>query len=461
MASEALSRLPSIDRLLGHELGAALVESHGREPVKRALRCVLDDARAGTLATLPDTETALALASDILAAESTPSLRPVFNLTGTVIHTNLGRAPLPPEAIERMAEVARTPSNLEYDLDSGSRGDRDVHIEGLLAEITGAEAATIVNNNAAAVLLTLNTFAEGKEVIVSRGELVEIGGSFRIPEIMKRANCRLREVGATNRTHPKDFKQAIDDSIGLIMKVHTSNYEIQGFTKSVDESELATISHEANIPFVNDLGSGTLVDLTRYGLPKEPTVQDALETGADLVTFSGDKLLGGPQAGMIVGKRELIDRIKANPMKRALRVDKLTLAAMFEVLKMYRDPESLPTRLPTLRWLAREATEIESVANQVAPALTGALAGKASVTVEPCQGQIGSGALPTKVLPGFACVVTPSDASEKALQSIVVALRELPCPVIGRINDGRIVLDLRTVEDPAPLIDQLSHLQIS
>ncbi len=460
MSTGALSSLPSVDRLLNHPLGSRLIEAHGREPLKQSLRRVLDDCRNASPPATPDEATILGRAGELLDASGAPSLRTVYNLTGTVIHTNLGRAPLPTSAIERMAEVASGASNLEYDLETGRRGDRDVHIEALLSEITGAEAATIVNNNAAAVLLTLNTFAEGREVIVSRGELVEIGGSFRIPEIMQRAGCSLREVGATNRTHGRDFKAAISERTGLIMKVHTSNYEIRGFTHAVAERELAAIAGKAGIPLVNDLGSGTLADLTRYGLPPEPTVQAALADGAGLVTFSGDKLLGGPQAGMIVGKRELVERIKANPMKRALRVDKLTLAAMFEVLKLYRDPDSLIQHLPTLRLLARSPEDIRDTAASVQPALARAFDGIASVTTEPCNAQIGSGALPTEVLPGYACVITPTVAGDSMVQAISRALRQLPRPVICRVSDGRLWLDMRTVEDAAPLIDQLSRLRL-
>lgn len=461
MATKALSSLPSVDRLLSCELATPLIEQFGRATVKTAFRRILDDARRAENQDVPDEATILALAGDLLAAESAPSLRPVYNLTGTVLHTNLGRASLPQGAIDRVAAVAAEPSNLEYDLTSGQRGDRDAHIERLLCEITGAEAATIVNNNAAAVLLVLNTFAEGREVIVSRGELVEIGGSFRIPEIMTRAGARLREVGATNRTHARDFADAVGPDTGLIMKVHTSNYEIRGFTHSPTETELAGIAAGARVPLVNDLGSGTLVDLTRFGLPPEPTVQAALTAGADIVTFSGDKLLGGPQAGMIVGKRALIERVKSNPMKRALRVDKMTLAAMFEVLKLYRDPASLPAHLPTLRWLSRPVEAIEQVARELLPALESALATHASVDIEPCHGQIGSGALPLEVLPGYALVLTPNQGTDSQLQDIAAALRTLPRPVIGRINDGKLYLDVRTIETPADFVANLESLKLT
>jgi L-seryl-tRNA(Ser) seleniumtransferase len=392
-----------------------------------------------------------------------PSLRRVFNLTGTVLHTNLGRALLPAEAVDAVQAVMAQPCNLEYDLAPGERGDRDTHVEALLAELTGAEAATVVNNNAAAVLLVLATLAARKEVIVSRGELIEIGGSFRIPAIMAHAGCRLREVGTTNRTHLADFEQAIGARSAMLMKVHTSNYAIQGFTAMVPEQELAALAHARGLPFVVDLGSGTLVDLSQYGLPKEPTPRETLAHGADLVTFSGDKLLGGPQAGIIVGRAELVKKIKRNHLKRALRVDKMTLAALEAVLRLYRQPEMLAQRLPTLRMLTRPASDIESLCRRIEPAVAQAVSHVAHVSVVPCHSQIGSGALPVELLPSTALALAPLKRGRgegTALKRLAAAFRALPIPVIGTISDGALKFDLRCLENEREFIDQLAPLRL-
>lgn len=463
--TNALSRLPSVDRVLLHAAAAPLIELHGRHDVTDAVRSALANARTNIRAGTPvnvTEQTILAEAATSLSHTATPSLRSVYNLTGTVLHTNLGRAALPQEALDAVLAVASGASNLEYDLDTGKRGERDDHIESQITAITGAEAATVVNNNAAAVMLVLNALGIGKGVAVSRGELVEIGGSFRIPDIMARSGCRLIEVGTTNRTHLKDFKAALNEGADMIMKVHTSNYVIEGFTSSVPETELAALAHNHDVPFVNDLGSGTLINLERYGLPHEPTPMEALRSGADIVTFSGDKLLGGPQAGIIVGRRDLVERITSNPMKRALRCDKMTMAALSAVLRLYADPDRLADRLPTLRWLTRTPQSISQVAKPVAAALAGHFGKSASVEIIDCESQIGSGALPTRTVPSLGIAIAPpDDASSKGawLNLFAANLRCLPKPVIGRIQDNRFVLDLRCLDDAEPFIENLTRLE--
>jgi L-seryl-tRNA(Ser) seleniumtransferase len=447
------TRPPSVDSVLRWPAVEALAAAHGRPLVVAAVREELAVRRAsGEIGA--DDDIAAAIAARTLA-QLAPSLRKVFNLTGTVLHTNLGRAPLPPEAIEAMVTVASGASNLEYDLDTGKRGDRDDHIERWLCRLTGAEAATVVNNNAAAVLLTLNTLAPRKEAIVSRGELVEIGGAFRLPDIMARAGCKLREVGTTNRTHLRDYAEAIGPRTALLLKAHTSNYRVEGFTASVDEAALGAFAKDRNLPFVVDLGSGTLVDLARFGLPHEPTPAETLANGADLVTFSGDKLLGGPQAGIIVGRADLVARIKKNPMKRAMRCDKLTIAALDAVLRLYADPDRLAQRVPAIRLLARPASEIEMLARRMQPVVAAWLRGRAEVDVIAVQSQIGSGSLPVDLLPSCALRMVPAGgkrAAGRVLEGIAAAFRALPVPVIGRIADGAFLLDLRCLEDEAEFI---------
>ncbi len=445
-------RPPALDKLLASGDMPALIQRHGHAPVRDAARAALDHWRAQDPQLAFDAASFEANCRTRLDAAARPALGPVFNLTGTVLHTNLGRAVMAPEAIEAVIAVMRGASNLEYELGAGKRGDRDAHVEGLLRELTGAEAATTVNNNAAAVLLVLAALANRKEVPVSRGELVEIGGAFRIPDIMRRAGARLVEVGTTNRTHRHDFEAAIRPRTGLVMKVHASNYAIQGFTASVPVAELAALCRAHDLPFVEDLGSGSLVDLTRWGLPAEPTPQQSLAAGAGIVTFSGDKLLGGPQAGLIVGDKALVNRIRKHPLKRSLRLDKMTLAALEATLRLYRDPDRLAERLPTLRLLTRSELDIRAQATRLAPLVADALGARVHVHVLPCRSQIGSGSLPVDRLPSACIAIGPPAGAKRAgrlPERLAEALRALPVPVVGRIEDGQLRLDLRCLDGEA------------
>ena len=476
-----LARVPAVDRVMSAAPLQPLLSEYGRTQVVAAVRAVLDALRselqAAAAALHASTGPAAWESFDgqldeahvaervgrLLEQRARSRVRTVFNLTGTVLHTNLGRALLPDEAVRAVVEALTRPANLEFDLTTGSRGDRDDLIEELICELTGAEAATVVNNNAAAVLLILSALAAKREVVVSRGELVEIGGAFRIPDIMSRAGAKLREVGTTNRTHVKDYEEAIGPRTAMLMKVHCSNYAITGFTKSVEIDELAPLAHRHGLPAAVDLGSGTLVDLAQWGLPHETTVRETVEAGADLVTFSGDKLLGGPQAGLIVGRTDLIRKIKKHPLKRALRVGKLTLAALEPVLRLYRAPERLRERLTTLRLLTRPAGEMRAAAERLQPLLQKVLGDTYSVDAEPMFSQIGSGALPVDQLPSYGIVVRNATAKRggRALIALERRLRNLPRPVIGRIADDALRLDLRCLEaaDEAAFIAQLKELR--
>jgi L-seryl-tRNA(Ser) seleniumtransferase len=457
------ARPPSVDKVLHSETGLVMAARFGHGTAVHAIRRVLARFREtghGEVAS-PGAAAVAAAALSLAEDEDAPKARRVFNLTGTVLHTNLGRAILPEAAIQAAVEAMRHPIALEFDLATGSRGERDALVRDLICELTGAEDACIVNNNAGAVLLTLNTLAQGKDAIVSRGELIEIGGSFRLPDIMARAGACLAEVGTTNRTHLKDYEQAAGDNAGLILKAHTSNYVIQGFTKCVPSKELAALAHSRGIPFVHDLGSGALADLGRYGLKSEPTAGMALAEGADIVTFSGDKLLGGPQAGIIAGRKDLIAKIARNPMKRALRLDKIRLAALEAVLKLYRDPDRLPETLPALRDFVRPQSDIAAGATRLRDAIATAVGKTYSVRIAECMSQIGSGSLPLETLPSAGLAIAPVERKGAGgrLDLLATAFRGLPIPVIGRVRDGELILDLRCLDDEAAFLGQINQLQ--
>jgi len=452
--------LPSVDQMLTAPEGLALVAEHGRLAVVTAIRGRLEIAREKIRGGADGAALAARLPHEVageLAIAARSGLRPVLNLTGTVLHTNLGRAILAEEAVRAATAAMAHPLALEFDLAGGGRGQRDDHLRGFLRELTGAEDATIVNNNAAAVLIALNTLAEGREAVVSRGELIEIGGAFRMPDIMARAGARLVEIGTTNRTHPRDYEGAIGPETGVILKVHTSNYRIEGFTAEVAAPQLAGIARKAGVPLLNDLGSGSLVDLSVFGLRREPTVAEAVAEGADLVTFSGDKLLGGPQAGFIVGRKDLIAAINRNPLKRAVRLDKIRIAALEATLRLYRDPDRLRERLPTLRHIARPEAEIAAQAARLAPAVDALLAPHGfSAAACPCKSQVGSGALPVDTIPSAGLKLT--GAGGDAPDRLSARLRALPVPVIGHIRDGALVLDLRCLDRDETLLAALATL---
>lgn len=441
-----LRELPSIDQLLKHARCEALLARYSRDYVTDHCRAALDQLRVDIrqsrepAADVSD-QAILERIEQRISLDSRPGHVRVVNATGTILHTNLGRALLAQAAIDAMVEVADHPINLEYDLAAGKRGKREQTLEALLIDLTGAEAATVVNNNAAAVLLGLNTIAEGKEVIVSRGELIEIGGAFRIPEIMAKSGAILREVGATNRTHPADYENAINDNTALLLKVHTSNYKVVGFTAEVTLEQLVAIGKHHRLPVMEDLGSGALIDLSKYGLPKEPIVAERIQSGADLVSFSADKILGGPQAGLMVGKKHWIGRINKNHLQRALRCGKLTLAALEATLRRYRQSPNIAQEIPTLRAFTRPTAEIRALGEALVPRLAAVLGAEFRVQLQESTAQIGSGALPTEELPTTVVSVEHSKLSANA---IAQKFRAANPPIIGRIKDDRFLLDLRT-----------------
>ncbi len=443
--SAQLRRLPAIDRLLNAPALLALEANVPHLLVREAAQQTVEALRRRILAgEAPDLslDAVAALAASQAVRLNRPSLRRVINVTGTLLHTNLGRAPLCAEALAAIDATARGYSNLEFDLDAGERGKRYTHVEQLLCRLTGGEAATVVNNTAGAVMLCLAALAGGRSALVSRGELIEIGGSFRIPEIMAASGVRLVEVGATNKTHLKDYDRAIDAQTALILKVHTSNYRILGFTEAVSGEQLAELGKARNLPVLEDLGSGLLLDLTPYGLPREPTVREALKTGIDLVTFSGDKLLGGPQAGLIVGKRAVIDQVRKHPMARALRIDKLTLAALEATLRLYLDPQKALAGIPTLRMLAMPVEELRQRCEALLPRLARVIGGAAECAVIESTSTVGGGALPLAELPGWALAVVPKKIS---VNELITRLRRCEPPVVGRVQDNRFLIDPRTL----------------
>ena len=454
-----LRRIPSVDEVLTGASTQRLLERQPRWAVLEAVREVLAACRRRALAgdaspeatqALLDPQAIQASVEAATARKAGPSLRPVINATGVVLHTNLGRAPLAPSALAAIAATARGYSNLEFDLDSGARGSRQAHVENLLCALTGAEAALVVNNNAAAVFLAVNTLANGREVVISRGELVEIGDSFRIPDVMTSAGGRLREVGTTNRTHLADYEQAVGPETGMILKVHRSNFQLLGFTADVETASLVALARQRSLPVMEDLGSGALVDLSAFGLRREPLAADAIRAGMDVVTFSGDKLLGGPQAGILVGRRELLARLRRNPLARTVRIDKLCLAALEATLRLAREADLACQEIPVLRMLSLPAAAVGARAEALAAALRAVVPG-VRCTVEDGTSEVGGGALPLQALPTRVLSLGPGQAGAGALEA---RLRTRETPVLVRVQDERVLLDLRTVapdEDAALL----------
>ena len=444
---EALRRIPAIEQLLSREPFLNMGEHYSRDLITEALRTVTAEIRKQILDSAetvepPDESAYAALVRAELKSLTAPALQPIVNATGTITHTNLGRSLLSASASESLAQAAANYVNLEYDLDTGARGHRDRLTEPLLQRLTGCEASTIVNNNAAAVLLALNTLARGKEVVVSRGELIEIGGAFRIPDVMEASGAILREIGTTNRTHLRDYENAINENTALLLKVHPSNYKVVGFASTPAMEELTELGHQHGIPTMEDLGSGSLIDLTRYGLPYEPVVRERINAGVNVVTFSGDKLLGGSQAGIIVGRQNAIEKIRKNPLMRALRVGKLTIAAIEATLRLYLNERELAEKLPMLQRYTRTVTELREIAEKLANHLRQILGDAIQVTVEESAAQIGSGSLPVDTLPSLVVTLhTPHISAE----TLAAHFRSQPTPVIGRVQDERLRLDVRTV----------------
>ena len=442
-----LKQLPAIEKLLNTQELLDLQGTYARRLVTEALRDVVADIRneilRGNQTQLPEQTEYAERTLQKIAAKTAPRMRPVVNATGTVTHTNLGRSLLSDAACEAIQQAAQNYVNLEYDIATGERGHRDRITEPLLQQLTGCEASTVVNNNAAAVLLALQTMARGKEVVVSRGELIEIGGAFRVPDVMAASGAILREVGTTNRTHLRDYAEAINENTGLLLKVHPSNYKILGFTSTPKMAELTELGAEHGIPTMEDLGSGALIDMTQYGLPHEPLVGERIDSGVDIVTFSGDKLLGGPQAGIIVGKAEWIEKMRKNPMMRALRVDKLIIAGLSATLQRYlTDGAAIAEQFPMLNRYTRSIETLHTLAKQLTVQLQDIFGEKIDVQISETYGQIGSGALPVETLPSVALVL---ESAEVSAETLAAAFRNAAIPIIGRIKDGLFWLDIRTV----------------
>lgn len=440
--------IPKVDVLLEDERIQKAIDEYGRENVMEIIRQEMDDLRA-FIGTCDDETTALEKMESLserivkqVEKAHTPNMRMVINGTGTILHTNLGRAPISQEHMRKLANIVTGYSNLEYNLEAGRRGERYSHFEQLLCKLTGAEAAMAVNNNAAAVMLILSSMAKGGEVVVSRGELVEIGGKFRIPDVMEQSGATLVEVGTTNKTHFSDYEEAITENTKALLKVHTSNYRIVGFTDTVTIADLMPLKEKHDIPLIEDLGSGVLVDLSKYGITYEPTVQDSLNSGADVVCFSGDKLLGGPQAGIIVGKKKYIDMMKKNQLTRALRIDKFTATALELVLQEYLSEEKAVKNIPTLRMINEKKEEVGQRAKTLRRMLKNADL-EAEFGLEDCESQIGGGSLPLERIPSVAVTIKPHNVSVPKLEE---AMRHLEVPIIPRTANDTIYLDVRTIE---------------
>lgn len=459
MGKELLRKLPKVDILLQHSKVEEAFENNSRVLVIEAVREALEDTRKNILEgniqefTIEDIINTF---NDILAKKNKPKLRKVINAAGIVIHTNLGRSLLCDKAVNQVEDIIKNYNNLEYDIDKGARGSRYSHIEDIIKEITGAEAALVVNNNAAAVMLVLNTLCEEKEAIVSRGQLVEIGGSFRVPEVMKFSKAKLVEVGTTNRTHLYDYENNITENTGVLLKVHTSNFKILGFTEEVSAEELTKLGEKYDVPVVEDIGSGVLINLQSYGLSYEPTVQESVKKGIDVITFSGDKMLGGPQAGIIIGKKKYIDKIKKNQLTRALRVDKMTLAALEATLKCYLDEETAIKEIPTLNMMLTPPEEIKKKAQLLKRKLSTAPK-HFSFHIEEDYSMVGGGSMPEEKLKTYVVKVKSSKFSAKELEG---ELRNYETPIISRISNDEIYLDLRTIfkEDFEIILNALKAL---